>query len=60
MASATIPVAEFFTGFLHHGAAPDEILTEIRIPAPSRGSGGAYVKLERKVGDFAIVAWRRR
>jgi carbon-monoxide dehydrogenase medium subunit len=31
------------------------MLTEIRIPVPPAGSGGAYVKLERKVGDFAIV-----
>ena len=36
--------------------APDEILTEIRIPAPPPKSGGAYVKLERKVGDFATAA----
>jgi carbon-monoxide dehydrogenase medium subunit len=31
------------------------VLTEIRIPAPPPGSGGAYVKLERKVGDFATA-----
>src|SRR5262249_36163951 len=36
--------------------APDEILTEIRIPAATGKSGGAYVKLERKVGDFATAA----
>ena len=36
--------------------APDEILTEIQIPVPPAGSGGAYVKLERKVGDFATAA----
>jgi aerobic carbon-monoxide dehydrogenase medium subunit len=51
----TIPVAEFFTDFFTTALHPDEILTEIRIPAPSAGSGGAYIKLERKVGDFAIV-----
>ena len=51
----TIPVAEFFTDFFTTALRPDEILTEIRIPAPVAGSGGAYVKLERKVGDFAIV-----
>ena len=28
----------------------------IRVPVPAAGSGGAYVKLERKVGDFATVA----
>ena len=51
----TIPVAEFFTDFFTTALRPDEILTEIRIPAPTAGSGGAYIKLERKVGDFAIV-----
>lgn len=34
---------------------PDEILTEIRVPAPVQRSGGAYFKLERKVGDYAIA-----
>src|SRR5215471_17954819 len=51
----TVPVAEFFTDFFTTALRPDEILTEIRIPAPTAGSGGAYIKLERKVGDFAIV-----
>jgi carbon-monoxide dehydrogenase medium subunit len=51
----TIPVTEFFTDFFTTALRPDEILTEIRIPAPTTGSGGAYIKLERKVGDFAIV-----
>jgi aerobic carbon-monoxide dehydrogenase medium subunit len=51
----TVPVAEFFTDFFTTALHADEILTEIRIPTPAAGSGGAYVKLERKVGDFAIV-----
>jgi carbon-monoxide dehydrogenase medium subunit len=33
----------------------DEILTEVRVPTPSARSGGTYLKLERKVGDFATV-----
>ncbi len=35
---------------------PGEVLTEIRIPKPAPGSGGAYLKLERKVGDYAVAA----
>jgi aerobic carbon-monoxide dehydrogenase medium subunit len=50
-----IPIKDFFlsvfTTALEHG----DILTEIRIPIPRAGSGGAYFKLERKVGDFATV-----
>ncbi|HEX9637465.1 MAG TPA: xanthine dehydrogenase family protein subunit M [Acidobacteriota bacterium] len=52
----TIPAAEFFTGLFTTALAADEILTEIRIPKPPPNSGGAYVKLERKVGDFATAA----
>jgi len=51
----TIAIAQFFTGLFSTALAPDEILTEIRIPTPPAGSGGAYVKLERKVGDFATA-----
>jgi carbon-monoxide dehydrogenase medium subunit len=39
----TIPIAQFFTGIFATALAPDEILTEIRIPTPPAGSGGAYV-----------------
>lgn len=51
----TVPVAQFFTGIFTTALAPNEVLSEIRIPAPPAGSGGAYVKLERKVGDFATA-----
>jgi len=51
----TIPIAQFFTGLFTTALQPAEVLTEIRIPAPPAGSGGAYVKLERKVGDFATA-----
>ena len=52
----TIPIDEFFTGLFATALSPDEILTEIRIPTPPAKSGGAYIKLERKVGDFATAA----
>jgi carbon-monoxide dehydrogenase medium subunit len=51
-----IPVTDFFVSLFESALAHDEILTEIRIPAPKANSGGAYFKLERKVGDFATVA----
>jgi len=52
----TIPIDAFFRGLFEVALAPDEILTEIRVPAPPARSGGAYAKLERKVGDFATAA----
>ena len=51
-----IPIDDFFLGAFETALAPDEILTAIRIPAPAATSGGAYVKFERKVGDYAIAA----
>jgi carbon-monoxide dehydrogenase medium subunit len=51
----TIPIAQFFTGLFTTALQTAEVLTEIRVPAPPPGSGGAYVKLERKVGDFATA-----
>src|SRR5262245_5549424 len=51
----TIPIESFFTDLFTTALAHDEILTEIRIPVPPPKSGGAYVKLERKVGDFATA-----
>ncbi len=50
-----IPIDEFFVDTFTTALGPDEILTEIRIPKPAARSGGAYLKLERKVGDFAIA-----
>lgn len=51
-----IPITEFFTNSTFETTLqPNEILTEIRIPAPGEHSGGAYFKLERKVGDYAIA-----
>jgi carbon-monoxide dehydrogenase medium subunit len=51
-----IPIGSFFTGPFATSLKPDEILVEIRVPAPVARSGGAYLKLERKVGDFATAA----
>ena len=51
-----IPIASFFTGPFATALKPDEILVEICVPIPPARSGGAYLKLERKVGDFATAA----
>jgi carbon-monoxide dehydrogenase medium subunit len=51
-----IPIEDFFVSLFTTALKPDEILTEIRVPIPQARSGGAYQKLERKVGDFATAA----
>jgi len=50
----TIPADEFFTGFLETAIAPDEVLTEIRVPAVP-GVGWAFEKFNRRAQDWAIV-----
>jgi aerobic carbon-monoxide dehydrogenase medium subunit len=52
----TIAANQFYKGLYDTALTRDEILTEVRIPAPPPKSGGAYVKLKRKTGDFAVAA----
>jgi aerobic carbon-monoxide dehydrogenase medium subunit len=54
-ATRAIPIDEFFHGPFTTALQPAEIVTEIRVPDPGPRSGGTYLKLERKVGDFATV-----
>jgi len=51
-----LPIAEFLEDTFTTALEPDEILTEVRVPQPAGSSGGTYLKMERKVGDFATVA----
>ena len=48
-------MSEFFVGPLATALNEGEILTAIRVPKPAAGSGNAYLKLERKVGDYATA-----
>ena len=50
-----VPIREFLVDTFTTSIEPDEVLTEVRVPAPADRSGGTYLKLERKVGDFATV-----
>ena len=49
-----IPAADFFRGFLETALAPDELLTEIRVPKVP-GAGFSYQKFNRRAQDWAIV-----
>jgi carbon-monoxide dehydrogenase medium subunit len=51
-----LPAASFFEGPFTTGLHGDEVMTEIRVPITAGRSGGTYLKLERKIGDFASVA----
>jgi carbon-monoxide dehydrogenase medium subunit len=52
----TVALGDFFLGPFTTVIEPTEIVTEVRVPRPAGRSGGAYLKLERKVGDFATAA----
>jgi carbon-monoxide dehydrogenase medium subunit len=49
----TIPMTEFITGPFETALETGEMLTELRVPVQGKNAGGAYLKLERKVGDYA-------
>jgi len=51
-----VAMPEFLVDTFTTALEPDEILTEVRIPQPAGSSSGTYLKMERKVGDFATVA----
>ena len=56
-----IAAADFYQGFLESALAPDEMLTEVRVPKMD-GAGWSFQKFNRRAQDWAIVgvaAWRR-
>ena len=51
----TIELDELFHGPFTTSLEPTEVVTSVRVPDPGPRAGGTYLKLERKVGDFATV-----
>ena len=51
----SIPIDEFFHGFYMTALEPSDVLIEIQVPKTKKGNGGAYHKVERKVGDYATA-----
>ena len=56
--SRPIPIDGFFEGPFTTVLKPTEIVTSVLVPDPGPRAGGAYSKLERKVGDFATAGSR--
>jgi carbon-monoxide dehydrogenase medium subunit len=52
--SRQLAAAAFFEGFLETALAPDELLTEVRVPKTGP-DGWAYEKFNRRAQDWAIV-----
>jgi carbon-monoxide dehydrogenase medium subunit len=51
----TISIKDLLSGPFETTLEPNEVITEVRVPDPGASTGGTYMKLERKVGDFATV-----
>jgi aerobic carbon-monoxide dehydrogenase medium subunit len=51
----TIGIGDFVLGPFENALAPDEIAVEAVIPPAQGTRAGGYLKLERRVGDFATV-----
>jgi len=51
----TLPVDGFFLKLLTTALSRGEVLTQVRIPLPPAGSGGAYAKFAHPASRFAIV-----
>jgi carbon-monoxide dehydrogenase medium subunit len=52
----TIPIDEFLVDSFTTALAEGELAVEVRVPTPSESTAGAFVKMERKVGDFATAS----
>jgi carbon-monoxide dehydrogenase medium subunit len=51
----SVPMSEFVTGPFETVLDPDEVAVEAVIPPATGARAGGYLKLERRVGDFATV-----
>ncbi|MCC6641443.1 MAG: xanthine dehydrogenase family protein subunit M, partial [Deltaproteobacteria bacterium] len=51
----TVEASDFFVMALTTALAPDEILTEVRVPVQTPGSGWSIVEVSRRHGDFAMA-----
>ena len=53
---ATIGMGELLVDAWSTSLDGDQVITEILVPVPPQGSGGAYIKFERRAGDFAVAS----
>ena len=52
----TIAIDDLLAGPFETTLAPDEVIVEAQVPDPGPRTSGTYLKLERKVGDYATAA----
>jgi carbon-monoxide dehydrogenase medium subunit len=52
----TIAADDFFIDFFTTALAPNEVLTEIRVPLPISGTGSAYHKMGHPASGYVVVS----
>ncbi len=52
----TLKIQELIVDAYSTDLESDEVLTQVLVPVPQKGSGGAYLKFERRAGDFAVAS----
>lgn len=53
--SRSVPIGQFYKGYLKNVLQAGEIVTEIQLPVPPRGSGGGFHKFERTAADLPLA-----
>ena len=54
--SRTIPLTDFIVDAYTTQLGPGEMVTQVSVGIPPRPGGGAYLKFERRAGDFAVAS----
>lgn len=52
----TLKIHELIVDAYSTDLGEDEVVTRVLVPIPQKGSGGAYLKFERRAGDFAVAS----
>ena len=52
----TVKIEELIVDAYSADLSSDEVLTQVSVPVPPAGSAGAYLKFERRAGDFAVAS----
>ena len=52
----TLKIHELIVDAYSTDLGEDEVVTRVLVPIPQKGSGGVYLKFERRAGDFAVAS----
>jgi carbon-monoxide dehydrogenase medium subunit len=52
----TLPLADFIVDAYTTQLGPGEMVIEVSVGIPARPGGGAYLKFEKRAGDFAVAS----